>query len=197
MKKKNMITIILMILLFCSISVNVNLLSRDVNKNRTIKEGKEIEKKWLIHQKDIPYDLSKADKYQVEQTYICFEPEIRIRKINNGERYTLTIKSNMSVDGLIRDELEYYITEESYKQLIVKKEGNTIYKTRYQLYDKDQMREIDIFKGNLSGLAYMETEFANEEWANREPTPDWVIKDVTNDKRYKNQSLAQYGIPVD
>jgi len=160
-----------------------------------IKNGKEIEKKWLIEEKDIPYDLTKADKFEIEQTYICYEPEIRIRRFNNGEYFTLTLKANMSTDGLIRDEIEYYITEETYNQLLSKKEGFTIHKTRYQLLSNDLLIEIDIFKDELYGLAYMEIEFEDEEQANKISDPDWIIKDVTSDKRYKNQSLSQFGIP--
>jgi len=198
MNKKDMTIIVLIllvsILLFSMVYLSVKLMD---NKEKTIlvKDGLEIEKKWLINENDIPYDLSKADKYEVEQTYISFDPEIRIRRINNGQSYTLTIKSNMSVDGLIRDEVEYNITKESYDLLLLKKEGNTIYKTRYQLYDGDLLREIAIFKGDLAGLVYMETEFENEDQAIKYQDPSWVIKDVTSDKRYKNQSLAQYGIP--
>ena len=31
----------------------------------------------------------------------------------------------------------------------------------------------------------------------RKRKPDWVIQDVTNDRRFKNQSLAQFGVPID
>lgn len=195
MNKKDITIIILIILLICSIFAIIYLMSKERNQDTLIKDGKEIERKWLINEKDIPYDLSKADKFEVEQSYISFDPEIRIRRINNGESYVLTIKSNMSADGLVRDEIEYYITEESYNLLLAKKEGNTIYKTRYQLYDNDLMREIDIFKGDLAGLAYMETEYKSEEEAKKEETHSWVVRDVTSEKKYKNQSLAKYGMP--
>ena len=41
----------------------------------------------------------------------------------------------------------------------------------------------------------MEIEFENKELADKFKTPDWVIKDVTADIRYKNGYLARYGIP--
>ena len=34
-----------------------------------------------------------------------------------------------------------------------------------------------------------------EEESNNYKEPDWVIKDVTSDKNYKNGYLARYGIP--
>lgn len=164
--------------------------------NEILEDDKEIEKKWLIDRKKIPYDLSKAEISKIEQTYICFSPEMRVRKINDGKQYTFTIKTNMSEDGMVRDETEIEITEEEYNNLIQKKEGNTINKTRYQFLDNNnQFLAIDIFSGDLEGLAYLEIEFKNKEEANKYNDPDWTIKDVTNDLNYKNGYLARYGIP--
>ena len=47
----------------------------------------------------------------------------------------------------------------------------------------------------MEGLAYLEIEFENQEEALNFETPDWVIKDVTDDVNYKNGYLARYGIP--
>ena len=93
----------------------------------------EIEKKWIIDKDKIPYSLSNAEVLEIEQTYICFSPEIRVRRINKGEEYTFAVKTNMTSDGMIRDEMENSITEEEYNNMIKKREGNTIYKTRYQI----------------------------------------------------------------
>lgn len=167
--------------------------------NEIVADDVEIEKKWLINVDDIPYNLNSSDVkvYEIEQTYISFSPEIRLRKYNNGEYYEFVIKANMTEDGLQREEMSLEITEEEYNDLIRKKEGNTIFKTRYQLYDNGQIIAIDIFKEELEGLAYMEIEFANREEANNFNTPSWVIKDVTHDENYKNGYLARYGIPVE
>ena len=104
----------------------------------------EIEKKWLIDKDKIPYDLSNAEVIEIEQTYISFSPEIRVRRINKGEEYTFAVKTNMTSDGMIRDEMENYITEAEYNNLIEKREGNTIYKTRYQFLDNNYVLAIDI-----------------------------------------------------
>ena len=57
------------------------------------------------------------------------------------------------------------------------------------------MIAIDIFHGELDGLAYMEIEFPTLEESLAFDTPDWVIKDVTDDIDYKNGHLARFGIP--
>jgi len=157
----------------------------------------EIEKKWLIDKDNIPYNLNNADIYAIEQTYLCLSPEMRVRKINGGEDYTFTVKANMSSDGLIRDEFEISITEKEYNDLLLKKEKDTITinKTRYQFLVEGEIFAIDIFENELKGLAYLEIEFADENEAKDFGDPSWIVKNVTSDKRYKNQSLAKYGIP--
>ena len=167
------------------------------NKTHSVmSDAVKIEKKWLIDKEKIPYNLSNAEIIEIEQTYICFSPEIRVRKINNGEYYTFAVKTNITSDGMTRNEIEETISEEEYNNLISKREGNTIHKIRYQFLDNDNnLLAIDIFKGELEGLAYLEIEFENQEVANNFQTPNWVIKDVTADLNYKNGYLARYGIP--
>ena len=165
------------------------------NENNMLEYDEEIEKKWLIKVSDIPYDLTEADKYEIVQTYLNFSPEIRIRNINNTE-YVLTTKCDTAIKGLVREEHEYLITEEEYNNLLTKKEGNTIYKTRYRFIDENGIEmEIDIFSGDLEGLAYLEIEFIDIKSAENYQTPSWVIKDVSSDLNYKNGHLARYGIP--
>ena len=192
--KNKMIRILVLIETIVIIGLGIAFILK-VNNSNILENDQEIEKKWLIRQEDIPYDLSKADKYEIIQTYINFSPEIRLRNLNNSE-YVLTIKCDTALKGLVREEHEWLITKEEYENLITKKEGNTIYKTRYRLKDENNVEmEIDIFSGDLKGLAYLEIEFSNTESANGYLTPNWVIKDVTTDLNYKNGYLARYGIP--
>lgn len=189
--KKNVIIIFEIIII---IILSVALILK-YNENSMLEYSEEIEKKWLIKVSDIPYDLTEADKYEIVQTYLNFSPEIRIRNINNME-YVLTTKCDTAIKGLVREEHEYLITKEEYDNLLIKKEGNTIYKTRYRFINEDGIEmEIDIFSGELEGLAYLEVEFIDIESAEKYQVPSWVIKDVTTDLSYKNGYLARYGIP--
>jgi len=156
----------------------------------------EIEKKWLINPQEIPFDLSDAKVFQIEQTYINFSPEMRVRNINQGEQYVFALKYDMTEDGMQRTEVEIVITQEEYEALVSKKSGNTIYKTRYQLMVDGELVAIDIFHGDLEGLAYMEIEFPNMEEAQAFEEPEWVVEDVTDNINYKNGYLARYGIPA-
>lgn len=162
-----------------------------------LSDDKEIERKWLIKMDDIPYNLndSNVQKFEIKQTYLCFDPEMRVRDYNNGQSFEFTMKNNMSSDGLIRDEINIDITKEQYNNLVKKQEGTTINKTRYQFYADGQLIAIDIFHGELEGLAYMEIEFKTEAESREYKEPKWIIKDVTSDVNYKNGHLARYGIP--
>lgn len=193
------LTIVLILIFIVTVIITLKNIVYDINYankvNSIMSDDVEIEKKWIIDKNKIPYDLTNSDITKIEQTYICFSPEIRVRKINDGEEYTFAVKTNMTSDGMIRDEMETHITEEEYNNLIKKLEGNTIYKTRYQFLEGDYLLAIDIFSGELDGVAYLEIEFENQEEANNFQTPNWVIKDVTSDLNYKNGHLARYGIP--
>ena len=202
MKKIFFIPIVFLLLsvaaaFFSGCQTKVDYISR---LDQIMSNSQEIEKKWLIRTSDIPYDLNTVEKYLIEQTYISFSPEIRIRRINDREFHTLAVKANMSADGLVRDEFEIDISEDEYLRLFMKKETDafTIHKTRYQFFDEaiGEIIAIDIFGNELAGLAYLEIEFANREEAGKFAEPDWVIMDVTSLKEYKNGSLAKYGIPV-
>ena len=201
--KKTAVTVIIVLLSagFLYFFWDRVLCSNDASYNERLEEilsdEKEIEKKWLIDKEKIPYDLSAEDvrTYEIEQTYICFDPEMRVRRYNGGEFYEYTVKTNMTQDGMVRDEVNLDINETQYNNLVIKKEGNTIDKTRYQFYSEGQLIAIDIFHGELDGLAYMEIEFPTLEESLAFDTPDWVIKDVTDDIDYKNGHLARFGIP--
>lgn len=189
--KKNIFIIIELVIII----ILVIMLILKYNEDNILKYDKEIEKKWLIRQEDIPYDLSKAEKYEIVQTYLNFSPEIRVRNINNDE-YVLTIKCDTALKGFVREEHEWLISRQEYEHLLTKQEGNTITKTRYMFVDDNGMEmEIDIFSGDLKGLAYLEIEFIDIESSEKYGNPDWVIKDVTTDLLYKNGHLARYGIP--
>ncbi len=195
------ICIIIILVGIIAIAFNVKKIDDEKKYKERVEEilsdDKEIERKWLIKKEDIPYDLSGSNVqiYEIKQTYICFDPEMRVRDYNNGESYEFTIKNNMSDDGLIRDEVNMNITREQYNNLVKKQEGNTINKTRYQFYDDGEIIAIDIFHGDIDGLAYMEIEFRTEEESKNYKEPSWVIKDVTDNINYKNGHLARYGIP--
>ena len=154
----------------------------------------EIERKWLIDVSNIPFDLNKAEKTTMVQAYISFSPTIRVRS-ENKEKFILCVKAKTKGTYLAREEFETELNEEQFLFLLSKKEGRIIEKTRYTLTVNSLKYEIDIFEGELKNLAYIEIEFPSEEDAVNFKTPQWAIKDVSYDFKYKNAGLAKYGMP--
>jgi len=156
----------------------------------------ETERKFLLDVTNIPYDQEDARKYDIIQTYINYSPEVRVRKLN-GTQYWFALKMPKDSIGLSRLELEFPIIAEEYERLYAEKAEATLEKTRYQYEKGAYSVAVDIYSGDLSGLAVSEIEFDSVEEANAFVPFDWYIKDVTSDARYKNANLAKNGLPKD
>lgn len=157
----------------------------------------ETERKWLIDKKNIPYDLTALESHELVQAYVCFTPTVRVRSID-GERFILTVKAPplKGTKELSREEFETELSRESFTMLFDKHEGSAIEKTRYIRKRPDGLtEEIDIFRGALEGLAYLEIEFPGEAEALAFPAPGWVTREVTYEKGYTNGALARHGLP--
>ncbi|MBR5618567.1 MAG: CYTH domain-containing protein [Clostridia bacterium] len=160
----------------------------------------EIERKWLVQAKDVPYALDELEAYGIEQAYVSFHPTVRVRALKDrqgNESYVLTVKSgSKSADGLAREEFELPIDRDGYETLLRKAEGSVIRKTRYLFRRADGLlEEIDVFHDALEGLCYLEIEFPTVEQARAFPSPAWTQRDVTSEKRFRNSALARDGMP--
>lgn len=206
--KKNILKIILIIASISSIIANIYFIVKTNNKDEkrilTKEQSKtyEIERKWLVDINNLPFDLKTQEHEEIEQAYLCFEPEIRVRHI--GKVYVLDIKSNMTSNGLQREENQYVLKKEDYDKLFQKRDMSTkvISKTRYEIMEKGALYELDVYHNELEGLATVEVEypkdrkpFESQEEANNFKPASWIGEEVTNDIRYKNGHLAQNGIP--
>jgi adenylate cyclase len=154
----------------------------------------EIEKKYKIDK--LPDNLEQYDKKEIEQGYLCVKPVVRIRKSN--EDYILTFKAPYKDDekkekvAIVNNEIEMPLTKEAYIHLKEKVDNNIITKTRYLVpLEGGLVGELDVFHGALEGLVFIEVEFSSEEEASRFKPPTWFKKDVSFDKKYKNNYLSK------
>ena len=147
----------------------------------------EIERKFLINMKQLPFRPEDFPCRHIEQGYLCTEPVVRIRRDN--EKYFLTYNSK----GLmVREEYNLPLTQEAYEHLISKADGRIIRKKRYVIPMEDSLNlELDIFEGDLAPLVLAEIEFPDEETAQSYEAPDWLGEDVTYSARYHNSSLSK------
>lgn len=155
------------------------------------KEPIEIERKFLV--KALPEKLGQYKSFEIAQGYLSLAPdgsEERIRR--KGDTYYKTFKRGV---GKVRTEIETKISKEEFDSLWSKTEGKRVQKTRYNIPAGKDLYELDVYKGNLLGLTTVDVEFNSEEEAGRFNPPDWFGEDVTEDIRYKNQTLATKGLP--
>jgi|tagenome__1003787_1003787.scaffolds.fasta_scaffold20652670_1 adenylate cyclase len=149
---------------------------------------KEIEKKYLIE--TIPSELKLENSKEIHQTYLAIgKEEIRVRKIlkDGNESHTMTIKKG---HGLTREEIEFEISKETYEQLLVCGSRKPLIKTRGKLVIGENIFDFDVYQNSaITNLKTIEIEFNSEEDASCFIKPEWFGTDVTEDKRYKNQSL--------
>lgn len=157
----------------------------------------EIEKKYLI--KSLPPRFDSFESADVSQSYILIDKkngyEKRVRRITKGG-ITMFFLTEKSGSGLVREEIEKEIDLAEYDSLIKKAVTDELKKTRYFIPLSDSLTaELDVYGGSLSGLCTAEVEFPTEEDAAAFTPPKWFGEEITEDKRYKNRSLAVSGMP--
>lgn len=147
-----------------------------------IKNGYEIERRFLV--KTLP-DLNNFKKSQIIQYYLN-DNVTRLRRID--DKYILTQKSG---SGISRTEIEYEITKDHFDNL---KKGAISYimKERYYIPLYNNLKaELDIFKGDHSGIIICEVEFESIEDANKFLTPQWFGNEITFDKNLSNKKMSK------
>lgn len=167
----------------------------------------EIERKFLIKKPDFGRkELKEATKSNIVQTYLRRKDsdngedntERRIRQrisAKNGYNFTYTEKTPIS--GLKRIERERILSMREYVNLMSEADTNLhqICKDRYCFLYEGQYFELDIYAPNQelpfdSGCAILEIELPDENAEVKIPDFIDVIKEVTDDERFKNHSIA-------
>jgi len=145
----------------------------------------EIERKFLVHGDDWK---SGAIAKSIRQGYIRADKNVSVRVRKTGENAFLTIKGRQV--GSTRAEYEYGIpVDDADDMLDTLCEPPLIEKIRYTLEYDDVTWEVDVFKGENSGLVVAEVELESENQIVE--LPDWVGPEVTRDPRYLNANLAK------
>jgi adenylate cyclase len=152
----------------------------------------EVERKFLLAGR--PDGLERHPAQRLEQGYLAIDPagaEVRVRR--KDDKTLMTVKSGI---GLVRAEEEFAVDAERFERLWPLTEGRQVVKTRYLVPLSDGLTaEVDDYEGALAGLLTAEVEFADEAAALAFEPPEWLGREVTDDSRYANRTLAVHGIP--
>ena len=154
----------------------------------------EIERKFLLA--EFPDSLVRegeivsVKEQRIEQTYLAIDDtqELRVRKIKDlasGElEFTHTFKNG---NGLVREEIEYAISESLYEQLMKASGAIPLTKVRTTAEWGGMTVEIDTY--DQLELRVLEIEFYSEEAATRFQAPDWFGPDISSTKQYSNKTV--------
>ncbi len=140
-----------------------------------------------------PEGLIPSRPVPLRQGYLAADDgrSVRIRDAGT-EGCTLTVKAGL---GLERTELEWPITRGEFEAAWPHTEGRRIEKTRHRIPHGGHVIELDVFAGDLEGLVVAEVEFDDVEASDDFEPPTWFGREVTDDGRYTNASLALFGLP--
>ena len=152
----------------------------------------EIERKFLLS--GLPPTMRFARREPIRQGYLALDgdTEVRVRVMPNAR--TLTIKSGR---GGVRVEEELALDARQAESLWQLTEGRRVQKVRRRVRIGGATVEVDEYGGALDGLVVAEVEFDDEEASRSFEAPSWFAREVTDDPRYSNRSLASEGLPED
>lgn len=148
----------------------------------------EIERKYLVEMPDFPVPGTEIVS-DISQTYLLAEPGVSERVRKRDGRYYHTLKRRIS--GIKAEEGESEIGREEYEELLLRRDPKcrTIEKKRHAFNYRGQIFELDIFPfWEKQGM--LEIELTDESVPVDMPPFMKVIREVTDDGRYKNHSMA-------
>ncbi len=145
--------------------------------------GTEIERKFLVADPSIVDGIAGT---VIRQGYLSRQPDRTVRVRRAGERAFVTVKGRNS--GATRSEWEWEIPVADANEMLEICEGPTIDKTRHLVEHVGRTWEVDVFAGANAGLVMAEIELEAADAA--VALPGWVGREVTDDPRFYNSSLA-------
>ncbi|MCD6068063.1 MAG: hypothetical protein K0S33_2889 [Bacteroidetes bacterium] len=123
---------------------------------------------------------------EVKQAYLHSDPDKTIRIRTMDSKGYITIKGKTV--GASRPEYEYEIPHADALELIAGFATQVIEKRRHYVDYNGNTWEVDEFFGSNRGLMIAEIELSHE--GQVYDLPEWIDKNITEDKRYSNSNLA-------
>lgn len=176
-----------------AVDVGPELPDRPVESATPVRSLVERERKFLVDV--VPDDLDRYDVIALRQGYLAADEARSVRVRDAGpEGCTLTVKAG---SGAERTELEWPIERREFDAAWVHTVGQRVEKARYRIPFGEYIVELDVFAGDLGGLVMAEVEFTSFDALRAFEQPAWFGREVTDDDRYTNASLALHGLPSD
>lgn len=146
----------------------------------------EIERKFLVSE-GFRKHIKKTQV--IRQGYLCDDPARTVRVRTMDKKAYLTIKGAGNESGTSRFEFEIRIPYAAALKLAAICLPGHVVKYRHIVKVGKHTFEIDEFQGANEGLIIAEIELATEDEVFERP--DWLLAEVTGDKRYYNSALLK------
>ncbi|MSR69682.1 MAG: hypothetical protein EXS17_04975 [Phycisphaerales bacterium] len=162
-----------------------------------MKDALEIERVWLL--RGLPPMPSHRQTLQLDQGYLVADDgtaQGRVRRTvfaSGVNEFHFNIKSG---SGLIRHEREESMSAAAFEQAWMRTDGRRLRKLRHRVCDGDLTFEIDQFLDFALVLAEVELPAADHRVLLPTWLDGWVLREVTDDVRYRNFNLAVHGAPA-
>jgi CYTH domain-containing protein len=156
----------------------------------------ERERRWLC--RDVPRERIVRTE-MVTDLYVT-GTRLRLREARpiDGGPSKLRLSRKADVDARTRLITSIYLPEEEFAVLAAALPGVRIRKIRHTLRHLPGIQiSVDEFQDELNGLRLVEAEFETPDMLAAFPTPDFALREVTEDPRFAGGSLAQNGLPED
>ncbi len=156
----------------------------------------EIERKFRLG--GVPPTMRFARRVPIRQGYLALDGDTEVRLRITPKGAVMTIKSGR---GGVRVEEEIPLQTRQAEALWELTEGRRVQKSRRRVRlagpaeGPELTAEVDEYSGALDGLVVVEVEFPDEETARGFEPPAWFGRELTDDWRYANRSLASDGMP--
>lgn len=150
----------------------------------------EIERKFLVSSEG--WRALATKRTAIRQGYLSSNAKatVRVRSKDDKQAF-LTLKGGAR--GISRAEYEYEIPIADARELLAMAEPHVLEKHRHLVAFGGLTWEVDEFGGRHEGLVIAEVELASED--QRVDLPEWIGREVTDDDRYYNASLARADAP--
>lgn len=149
----------------------------------------ERERTYLL--KYLPKNLQQFPKKEIIDLYIpknSVHSVLRIRKV--GDEMFITKKVEVEgQDASVKHETTIPLEKHEYKGLMTA-QGKPLSKFRYQYKYQNRIGELDVFQGDLFGLAMIDFEFENQSELQNFQMPEFCLAEVTSDDTFAGGMLA-------
>jgi CYTH domain-containing protein len=154
----------------------------------------ERERRWLL--RDLPADRV-ASAEAITDLYVT-GTRLRLREARplDGGPAQRRLARKADVDAATRLITSIYLSEAEF-DLLKDLPGRVLRKTRHYLSPRELSLSVDVFEGPLAGLILAEAEFDSDAAMAAFPTPDFAVREVTEDPRYSGGWLVEHGLPQD